>query len=136
VNAHARKLAPVFNESGRDEDRMDLPAEYPALFRRTSDGAVIDGVMINISNTGIGIRTSREIPLNTELDFVTLDKKIAFKVIWCSPEEVAAADNGPGATQGSTYRAYRVGLELNGVTANLARTFKWMWDRWALDHAP
>lgn len=132
MNASARKLVPVFNESGRDEDRMDLPAEYPALFRRTSDGAVIDGVMINISNTGIGIRTSREIPLHTELDFITLDKKIAFKVIWCSPE--VAADESASSAAGD--RAYRVGLELNGVTANLARTFKWMWDRWAIDHAP
>jgi hypothetical protein len=125
VGAQSRKIIPVFNESGRDDDRMNLPAEYPALFRRKTDGAVVDGVMVNISNTGIGIRTSRAIALNTELNFITLDKQIAFKVIWCSPESAL----GEGYESG-----FRVGLELACGSANLTKTFRWMWERWAIDH--
>ena len=119
MSSSARKLIKMPSDSGRDDERMDLPAEYPALFKTKLEGIVVDGVMVNISNTGIGIRTSRAINLNTEINFITLERTIAFKVIWCTAD--------PQVT------GYRVGLELSRGSENLTKTFRWMWERWALE---
>ena len=101
-------------------DRFLADPAYPALIKRASDGSIVDAVMVNISNTGIGIRTTCNLQIDTHLTFITLDNTIDFKVIWCSPD--------------SEIHGFRVGLEQANGHANLTKTFRWMWERWAIDH--
>ena len=116
----AKKLTSTPLDSGRDFDRIDLPSEYPALFKTHRSGDVIDAVILNISGTGIGIRSSRAIALQSQLDFIMLGTTIQFRVIWTAPE-----------TEG---RGHRIGLELIDRRTDLSKTFRWMWERWALEH--
>jgi len=99
----------------RSRERQQLPHFLPGFILDAKARTPLPSVLANVTGSGLGLVTDREIAKGTGLILVTLRAEIELEVIWCENES----------------GHWRVGLTACDSSMNLEKHFSALWQRCA-----